>query len=303
MQNTATFFVTGATGFIGKNLIEKLARDGLLVRCLVRRREDKDLWKYPGVTTFLGDILDKKSLQCATLQTDICIHLASLINSNDTAMFERVNVEGMSNIVKACVDNRIKKFIYVSSIDAETNPSSLYGRTKLAAEEILKNSPLCYTILRPTVVYGRGDHKHIASLIDFIKRSPIVPMIGNGEYKRQPVYAGDLISVIKKCAQTGRTDRKIYNIAGPYALSMNEIVRSISAILGKKRIIVHLPLTIVKRLCLFLGNWSSFIRDHTQQILSIDKDKVADIGQASEELGFKPLDFNQALKIMLGKVC
>ncbi|NQU94934.1 MAG: NAD-dependent epimerase/dehydratase family protein [Candidatus Omnitrophica bacterium] len=299
MKKNNIYFVTGAGGFIGRHLVDKLAKEGSHVRCLVRRDRHKDLWKSKNITTVLGDLQDRDSLENAIGNANFCIHLASVINSKNKAEFEDVNVRGMSNMIDVSLGANIEKFVYVSSIDAELVPHSLYGGTKLAAEKKLKESSLNYTILRSTVVYGQSDDKHISSLIKFIGHSPLVPIFGDGYYKRQPVYVGDLIYAIKKCIELEGTTGKIYDIAGPSALTMNEIVQTILRVLGKKRMIVHLPIAPVKRLCLVLGKINRFLRTHSQQILSIDQDKLADIGSAQGELSFKPIGFEHGLRTML----
>lgn len=279
--------------------MEEIAKEGSHVRCLVRRDRHKDLWKAKNITAVLGNLQDRDSLKKAIGNANFCIHLASVINSKNKAEFEEINVRGMSNMIDASLCANVKKFIYVSSIDAELVPHSLYGGTKLAAEEKLKESSLSHTILRPTVVYGESDDKHISSLMKFIGHSPLVPIFGDGYYKRQPVYVGDLIYAIKKCIELEETAGKIYNIAGPSALTMNEIVQTILRVLGKKRMIIHLPIAPVKKLCLVLGKINYFLRTHSQQILSIDQDKPADIDHARDGLSFKPIGFEHGLRTML----
>ena len=124
MKKNDVYFVTGATGFIGRHLVEELAKEGSHVRCLSRRGVHKDLWKSKNVTAVFGNLLDRQSLQKAIGRATFCIHLASIINSKDKNEFEEVNVHGMSNMIETCLRCSVEKFIYVSSIDAELVPHS-----------------------------------------------------------------------------------------------------------------------------------------------------------------------------------
>lgn len=299
MEKNITFLITGATGFIGRHLVGELAKENCEVRCLVRSPKKK-LWNSPNVRIFLGDLSDSDSLDMALKGAGVCIHLASVINSGNRAEFECVNVKGMERVIEACVKGGVGKFIYVSSIDAIINPGSLYGVTKLAAEGLLKKSPLKFTIFRPTIVYGEGDDKHVASLIRLIKSLPLIPVLGNGLYRRQPVYVLDLVSAIKKSVYADVADGKTYNIAGSDAMTMNEILYAIAASLKKKIILVHLPTGVVKKITLKIGGLNKFLQTHSEQILSMDMDKAADISLAKKELGFDPVTFKEGLKRTVG---
>lgn len=302
MERDITYFVTGASGFIGRHLIEELSREGLRMRCLVRRRKHLGLWPRPNVAAMLGDLLDKESLANAIGDAAVCIHLASIINSRNDAEFEMVNIEGMSNLIDACIKKGVRKIIYTSSIDAKVNPDSLYGRTKLAAEDRLKHSGIDYTILRPAVVYGELDRKNIASLINMARILPVVPVLGNGDYKRQPVYVADLVDAIKKCINLEVSNFKTYNVGGPEAISMNDIIKAILNILGKEKRLVHLPLNTVRAACIIFGRFSLELQAHMQQILSIEKDKLFDIGLTRIELGFEPVAFTEGLAKMFERM-
>src|SRR3989344_7258422 len=172
--------VTGASGFVGKNLIKHLNKYN--VNILSRK-------KIFGDGVFVGDLFDKKILLDAS-KVDIVIHLAGISDGN---VF-KINYEGTRNLVDACVENKVKKFIFISSFDAilETD----YGKSKLKAEDYIKNSGLNYIIFRPTVIYGNDNKKDIGRLIRLIKMG-ISPIPGSGNFKLQPVFVDDIVKVIK----------------------------------------------------------------------------------------------------------
>ena len=135
--------VTGVTGFVGRHLLNKL--DKYEVSVLSRKKSP-----IKGANLFIGGLFDKKILLEAS-KVDVVIHLAGI---SDGDVF-KINYEGTKNLVDACVKNKIKRFIFISSYDAilDTN----YGKSKLKAEEYIKNSGLEYFIFRPTVIYSREN--------------------------------------------------------------------------------------------------------------------------------------------------
>ena len=299
MEEVAAVLVTGASGFIGRRVVDALSAKGYAVRCLVRKKKDLGIWKAGTAAAAAGDITDSKSLESALEGIAACVHLASVINAPGTADFTKVNVEGTANLVEACRAKGAGRFVYLSSIDAGVSGAGLYGRSKAAAEEIVRKSGLAYTILRPTVVYGSGDHKHITSLIDFMKKWPVVPVFGDGTGKRQPVYVEDLAGAVEKCLSEPRTAGKSYDIAGPRAMPMNELVDSIARALGRKRAVVHVPMRPVRAVFGCAAKVSRFAAGHLEQVMTIDTDKVADISGARDELGFRPVDFDKGLELTL----
>lgn len=300
MSNNNPVLITGSSGFIGRHLVENLAGEGYRLICFDRRPFPTHQNPNKNTTYILGDLDDKESLERTVREANVCIHLASVINSKDETAFERVNIQGMSNIIEMSSKYNMTKFVYISSSDVVVNPDSLYGQSKARAEELLRSSSLDYTILRPTVVYGRYDDKNISSIIKTINNSPVVPILGDGEYTRQPLYIEDLIYTIKKCIQIELSNRKTYHVGGRSILTMNDIIQTILRVLNKKRLKVHLPLNMTKNLCLLFAPWSPQLRRHVQQFMSIEKDKFLNIKSTEEELDFKPTEFESGLRAMLG---
>lgn len=294
--------ITGATGFIGTNLVKSLADDGRQITVLVRNNRKINLFKGLNIEIKQGDLLDKESLKSFIRGNECLIHLASVISSRNQEDYSRVNVEGMKNIVEASQALGIKKFIYISSIDAQVSPDSLYGSTKAQAETILEKSGLNYVILRPSVIYGEYDTRNIMTMIKIAQRLPFFPMIGDGSYKRQPLFVGDLIWVIKRILDTEKTASKKYNIGGSDILTLNEIVEIIFKLIKKSKATIHLPVgmaDIFFKACAFL-NFN--LGSNLEQIKSITEDKFFDISLIKKELLFNPTDFKQGLKLLLEKV-
>jgi len=242
--------VTGATGFVGCHLLNKL--DKYEVNILSRKKTS-----IKGVKIFIGDLFDKKILLEASKVDDV-IHLAGISDGNVC----KVNYEGTKNLIDACTENRVKKFIFISSYDAVLNTD--YGKSKLKAEEYLKNSGLNYIIFRPTVIYGRNSKKDIGRLIKLIKLG-VAPIPGDGNFKLQPLFVDDIVNAIVKAVES-KIKNKTYFIGGANALSFNEIVDIISNHLHKRVIKIKIPGFLVR-----LRNKSLLI-DKTYNNHEVEKD-------------------------------
>ncbi|MBI2508201.1 NAD-dependent epimerase/dehydratase family protein [Candidatus Woesearchaeota archaeon] len=221
--------VTGATGFVGKNLMKRLER----YDANILSRKETSINK---ANIFIGDLFDKKILLEAS-KVDAVIHLAGITKGD---VF-KANYEGTKNLVDACIENKVKKFIFVSSFNAVLNTD--YGKSKLKAEEYVKNSGLAYIIFRPTVIYGRDNKKDIGKLIRLIKLG-FAPVPGDGKSKLQPIFVEDLTAIITKSIES-KIKNKVYFVMGGDALTFNEIVEIILKRLNKKAVRIKIPRLLV----------------------------------------------------------
>lgn len=232
-----TIIVTGASGFIGSHLILKLSKKYKL-RCLVREKtktiEDENI-EYISID-FHNPVFNNELFR----DVFAVIHMISIKDSNDPFIFN-INVEFTRRLIQISKHNNIYKFIYLSSETVQLPSIDHYALSKVKAErEVCRYSN--YLILRPTVVYGRGDQSNIGILMQSIKRFPIVPIIGAGEKLLQPTYVGDLV----KCVLAGLQNdiSGIHLIAGSTPIKYVEIVRIIAKELNKRILILHIPFYI-----------------------------------------------------------
>jgi len=149
--------VTGGTGFVGSHLVPRLAETGDRVRCLVRSPAKAEILQAQGVEPIPGDVTNLHRLEPAMPGVDTVIHLVSVIRENKDVTFNPVNVQGTRNVVQAAAGSGVKRFIYMSVLEANPNPKYRYTYSKWQAEEAVRSSHLDFTIFRPSVMFGQGS--------------------------------------------------------------------------------------------------------------------------------------------------
>lgn len=291
--------ITGATGFIGSELVKELSKKTKSIRCLVRAGSDTRLIEGYDIEILKGSLIDKESLENALEGITTVIHMAAVTSSKDRAHLHRTNVVSTQNIVQTCVKKNIRKFIFISSINATLDKKGAYGQSKFEAEQIVRRSSLDAFILRPSLVYNKVGDKILVSIVKLIKRLPIIPIIGDGNYKWQPIYIKDLILIIVKIVYDDSLVNETYNVAGSSAVSYNELVDLICSAMDVRRIKVHIPFLIVRAVSNLFG---SIVNLSPDQIRELDQDKTADIGPMIKTFGLEPLSIQEGIRMIVKNI-
>ena len=166
--------ITGATGFVGQAVLEYAARAGIEVRALTRRPQEA----RAGVEWVQGDLSDRRALQRLVGKASVVLNIAGVVNAPDPQGFEDGNVWGTLNVVNAALDAGVPRFIHVSSLSAREPELSVYGKSKLRGEKVVKASSLDWTVVRPPAVYGPRDTE-MFELFKLAKRG-IMPLPPQG---------------------------------------------------------------------------------------------------------------------------
>ncbi len=293
------FLITGASGFIGRCLARKMQLKSEAVRLLVRSDKALGVEETSYAEFIQGDLLEPETLIKATEGVEAVIHIAGVTHTFNKKLYFKVNAQGTKNLVQACEKNRIKKIIYISTL-AISPSGGPYSRSKREAERIIKHSSLDYTILRVAEVYGGNKNKGVEQLVQMIRKSSIIPVIGRGDYGLQPVYVEDVIDAIVSASRNNITNGKSYNIAGPDVITYVDLVRLICESLNLKRRIVKVPVFVA-----FISSYLSIlllrkIVIYPDQISRLISPKEESIKQAVDDLGYKPISFKEGLKLILG---
>ena len=236
--------VTGGTGFIGQNLVRTLSESGHRVSVISRRGGARE-GEGENVVYVKGDVHDVESLKSALEGIEVVYHLVGIIAETKTLTFEKTVIGGTKNLIAACRLNGVKKIIYLSALGTSASTDTRYFQSKWAAEEIIRNSGIPYTIFRPSVVFGPAD-KFINMLARMVKLSPLVPIVGNGRALLQPLYIGDLTLMLKDTLTNEKAANRIIEIGGPEQLDYRQLIAIIKKVLNKKRLNLYIPMWFMK---------------------------------------------------------
>lgn len=292
MKRTMKVLVTGASGFLGRNVAEKLLQSG--VKVIGFNRKVNMQLKEKGVKFIEGDLSDINLLTKALEGIDVVVHLAAETTAVDKKTNYLTNVLGTENIIHACKKNKVKKIVFTSSANALLQKNSHYGKSKALAEKAIIASNLDYVIFRPELIYGKGD-RGLAKTIKLIQSLPIIPIVGNGKAKMQPIFVKDMASLIAIAATTN-IKNKIYFAGGPESFSFNQYLDKICKELEIKKKKVHLPYFLALLAAKILSKVTSKPPVSLEQVYSMHQDKAYDVSNLQESFEFKLTKFEDGLK-------
>lgn len=290
--------VTGGTGFVGGNIIKKLLRENWNVRCLVRKPLDaKDLKKH-GTEIYKGDVTDKSSIDKSFFRDlTFVIHLVGIIKESGDQTFEKVHFEGTKNVVDLAKEAGVIKFIHMSGLGTKPNAKSRYHSTKWMAEEYLRKSGLNYTILRPSIIFGRDD-EFINTFIRMIKLSPVIPVLKGGEL--QPVYVGDVAHCFVQSLSDPKTDKRTFELGGSEKLTLEKIIKIIMRVLDTHRVLISIPTSLMYAPAFVFQRVLKNPPFTLDQLKMLEEDNTCDIKEVLGVFSFSPLTLEKGLKEYLG---
>jgi len=281
--------VTGASGFLGKAICERMAADGLSVVKLSRT-------KRTGFNRV--DYSDPDSLERVMGDVDVICHAAGLINGTLDEL-TAANITTTRNLIETAKRVRVKRFVLISSAAAAMLKGE-YGRIKKQAEDLLIASVVNHLIFRPTLIYGVKDTKNIATMINTVRKTPVIPVLGGGRFKVQPIYIDDAVSVIVQAVK-GRGDMRIYNLSGPEQISLRQMLVLICRAMNKRRLFVPVPLKPVQSLLTLYQVLFPFTKLPVKQVMELDKHEKFSNRQTILDFDFSPASFSTGLEIMVRK--
>lgn len=241
--------VTGGTGFIGQHLVACLVRAGHRVHVPTRRyQKGRDLLVFPTLSLFEADIHDDAVLERLLSQVDAVINLVGVLYSKPGkpygAQFKQAHVDLPRRIAAACRRTGVRRLLHVSALGADIDGPSGYQRSKAAGEAAIKAEfdsypEGCYTIFRPSVVFGREDHfmNMFAGLARWL---PVLPLAG-AQARMQPVYVRDVASAMANSLQNSQTYGNTYAVAGVSQYSLGELARLAARWSGRPRPVWPMP--------------------------------------------------------------
>jgi len=223
MSNISTnVAVTGANGFVGKNVRKFLYKNKVRVLGISR----KNFAKYSTETKAQSKNLLEQRLQKKLKNYDALVHLIGIGVESSGSTFEEINVNLTKNTIKLCKKSGIKKIIYISGLGVSKNNTSNYFTSKYKAEQEIINSGLDYTIFRASYIIGKTDHL-TKSLSKQMKKGVII-IPGSGKYQLQPIFVEDVAKIILKSILEKKFSKKILDLVGPRKISFEDFVKLFS---------------------------------------------------------------------------
>jgi NADH dehydrogenase len=239
--------VTGATGFIGSEVLRRASRRGWRARGLARRPDRaEELGRLPHVELFRGDITDADDLDEALEGVDAVLHLVGIIAPTPEQGFGEAHVGGTRNMLAAAAHGGVPRFVHMSALGTpEGRDLTPYFRTKWEAEEAVRESGLSTTIFRPAPVFGR-ESALFGPLARASRWSPILPLPSGGRQLLQPVWVGDVAECFLQATRMERSPEPVYEVGGPEVLELREVVGQLAEAMGRRRpAILPLPMGLL----------------------------------------------------------
>ncbi|MGB8953169.1 MAG: NAD-dependent epimerase/dehydratase family protein [Candidatus Aminicenantales bacterium] len=308
-------FITGASGFIGGHLVERLLENKWQIRALIHQQR---IPSQENIEVIKGDIRDLRLLQEALKGTDILFHLASALGSSliSHKEFLAINAQGTQNVLQAAGRAGVQRIVHFSSAgvlgavrDSEAadenyllNPQNIYDTSKLEGEKIARtmaNQGLDVVIIRPGWAYGPRDRRTF-KLIKAVHQRRFA-LIGKGRTLQTPVHIQDLIQGTLLCAERGKRG-EIYHLAGKEILTVKEIAEAIAGATGKKLLPLSLPLLPVKWAAGVMGILYSVFKKEAPlnpaKLSFFIHPKPLAIQKAVRQLGYAPaVDFKDGIAL------
>ena len=286
--------ILGASGFVGKHLCSHLENHEITY--LVRKTSDISHLKNGKI--IYGDITNQSDLLKASKGVDIIINLTAP-NTQQAEINQAIIVDGTRNLIAAAKNNKVKKIINLGSAAAYRKNLDNYGRAKKETEELIVKSGLDIIHLKPSMVYGRGGYAFEKLLASITQIPFFVFVIGDGQYKIQPVYIEEVVQAILKSIEFPVEGVKVLDLGGPYPKKYDEFIEKILKIINKKKIIIHLSMKFVITLVNFLNLFFKNLNFNKTTVKRLTEEITLDIDTTKKTLGITMTDYETALHEVL----
>jgi len=290
--------VTGATGFIGKNLVKKLVSENAgEVLCTVRPESDRLFLAGLGVSFAIADVTDFGTLNrvVQSFSPEVVFHSAAKVMARDEDELIRINAGGTQNVCRACYENNVKKLVHVSSIavingnrpdklrdDMPYMATNAYGRSKIEAERIVmgfREKGLASAVIRPCMVYGPGEPHMLDRILDAVrKRFFLVPGIPQAEAKLQLASVDNVAGCLTLAMKKDEALEGAFMVADREVLTIKGFLETLYALVGSGR-----PYVVPGWICRLLLSLPGL-----NKFNSYFKDRTYDISRAEKLLGYEP---------------
>ena len=244
---TTTVSVFGGTGFLGRRLVRRLAAEGATLRIAVRSPDRAHsvlrAVESDRVTVLRADVRDRASVAAAVAGVDAVVNVVSAYVEKAGVSFESVHEQGARTLAQEAAAAGVGRLVLVSGIGADPESASPYIRARGRGELVVRQAFPGATIVRPSAMFGPGDAL-FGTLADIVRLLPVVPLIGGGRTRLQPVYVEDVAEAIARMLAQPGTAGQTYELAGPGVYTLRELVGFALRLIGKRRLLVPVPFAV-----------------------------------------------------------
>ena len=246
--------LTGATGFVGKYMLERLLIEGHAVRAAVRGQQGQEpralsraeqLGRRDDLQWVPGDVVQGSGLDEGMQGCDAVIHLVGIILEKGTNTFERVHHLGTRNVVEAAKRTGIKRFVQMSALGVRADGVAAYQITKWKGEEEVRQSGIPFCILRPSLIFGEGDG-FVTQMMATMRSAPFFrPVPGDGTPKFRPIAVQDVTTCFARALTCEAATNRTIDLGGADELTLNEVLSEIARCAGVSKPAVHIPMPLM----------------------------------------------------------
>jgi uncharacterized protein YbjT (DUF2867 family) len=244
-----TVSVFGGTGFLGRRLVQRLAVEGTTVRVAVRHADRaRSALRAAGldrVTVFSADVRDQVAVAVAVAGVDTVIDAVSAYVETGGVTFEAVHERGAETLAREAAAAGVARFVLVSGIGADPDSASAYIRARGRGERAVQQAFPGATIVRPSAMFGPGDAL-FGTLAHLTRLLPVLPLIGDGHTRLQPVYVEDVAEAIARILADPATAGRTYELAGPTVYTLRELFGIALRIMGRRRLLLPVPFAVAE---------------------------------------------------------
>ena len=299
-----SLFITGASGFMGRHLLQKIdPKRYANIYCLSRSRGavTESLSQYENCQFINGSIYDCKVYAPFLAFCDTVIHLAAATGKVMPEEYFTINAKGTQFLIDQCKQSGVKNFLYISSIAVKFKDKSryYYAQSKELAEHAVASSGLNYTIVRPTIVIGKDSAvwKNLSKLA----KVPITPMFGDGRTKIQPIYIEDLVDCLLLILRENIFSNEIIELGGPEEISFENFLIQIRYMCyGKKSFVVHIPIRqFMTFIAFFEKRFYSILPINVGQLYAFRNDGTIEMNKIFGRQVSRMKKVNEMLKLVI----
>lgn len=244
----ATVTVFGGTGFLGRRVVRHLVAGGADVRVAVRHPDAaRDALRdvFERLTIIRADVRDPPSVAAGVAGSEAVVNAVSAYVEKGSVTFESVHVEGAKALAREASAAGAKRLVLVSGIGSDAGSPSPYIRARGRGEQVVRQAFPSATIVRPSTMFGPGDAL-FGTLAQLARWLPAMPLIGGGHARMQPVYVEDVAEAIARIVANEAAAGQIYELAGPTAYTMRELVELVLRIVGRRRLLLSIPFAVAE---------------------------------------------------------